>query len=190
MKSMLKVVAVTAAFALVSAPAAFAAEQGPWSGPYVGGLLQSNTTSADGFSSASALGFGVFGGYQMQFSQHFVFGGDLFYNRNQTADHNVAGFGTISAGFDSYGIDFRAGFPVGEMAAWMPYVKLGYGSIKAHGGNVVSSGTESAVRYGAGVAWMLHKNLSLQAQYMYENLGSSNGNFKNEDISIGVAYHF
>ena len=79
MKSILKVAAVTAAVALVSSPAAFAAGQGPWNGPYAGGQLQLNTVSADYVSTETGLGLALFGGYQMQFSQHFVLGGDVFY---------------------------------------------------------------------------------------------------------------
>ncbi len=189
MKSIYKVMAVTAAFALMSAPAAFAAEQGPWSGPYAGGQLQLNTVSADGVSSETALGLAIFGGYQMQFSQHFVLGGDVFYQYNQAKDHNVPGFGTANLGTKGYGVDVLAGFPVGDAGAWMPYVKVGYGWLSGHG-SASGSNTDSSIRYGAGVAWKFHQNLSLQAQYMFQKLGSSNGNLKNNNLSVGISYYF
>lgn len=190
MNTISRIAAATAVVALVSAPAAFAAGQGPWSGAYVGGQVQLNTTKADGISSENALGLGIFGGYQMQFSQHFVLGGDVFYNYNQSKDHNVTGFGTASFGSKVYGVDVLGGFPVGDAGAWMPYVKVGYGWIKLHGSDVQSSSTENSIRYGLGVAWKLQPNLSLQAQYMYQDLGSSNGNFKDTNLSVGAAWHF
>lgn len=185
-----KIAAATAVVALVSAPAAFAADQGQWTGAYVGGQVQFNTTKADGISSENALGLGVFGGYQMQFSQHFVLGGDVFYNYNQAKDHNVPGFGTANFGSKVYGVDVLGGFPVGDTGAWMPYVKVGYGWIKLHGSNVQGGSSENSIRYGLGVAWKLQPNLSLQAQYMYQDLGSSNGNFTDTNLSVGVAWHF
>ncbi len=190
MKTMIRIAAVTAAMAFAAAPAAFAAEAGSWNGAYVGGQVQLNTTSADGISSENAFGLGVYGGYQMQLSQHFVLGGDGFYNYNQAKDHTLAGFGTVNFGTEVYGVDLLAGFPVGDTGAWMPYVKVGYGWAKLHGDNVSGSSTENSIRYGVGVGWMMTQGLSLHVQYMYQDLGSSNGNFTNSDLSVGVTWHF
>lgn len=191
MKSLNKCAAAVAAAALVSAPAAFAAQSGPWSGPYVGGQLQMNTTSADGLSSENALGYGIYGGYQVQFSQHFVLGGDAFYNYNQETSHTDAAGNSGKLGTKVYGLDVTAGFPVGSMGTWMPYVKLGYGWDKLHSSMASSdSSTESAMRYGVGISWMVMQHLSLHAEYMYQNLGSSNANFKNKDLSIGASWRF
>jgi len=94
--------AVAAAIAFVSSPAAFAAVQGgPWDGPCAGGQLQLNTVSADGLSSETVLGLAVFGGYRMQFPQHFVLGDDVFYRYNQAKDHNVPGFVTSNLGTET-----------------------------------------------------------------------------------------
>jgi len=190
MRLIYKTVAATAALAFVASPAAFAAGTGPWSGPYVGGQVQMNTTSADGISSENALGVGIFGGYQMQFSRHFVLGGDIFYNYNQEKTHTDSLGNSGKFGTKVYGVDVLGGFPVGDAGVWMPYVKLGYGWDKLHGNGTGGSSTESAMRYGVGVSWMMARNLSLHAQYMYQNLGSSNGNFKNKDLSVGVTWHF
>ncbi|MGA7964975.1 MAG: porin family protein [Gammaproteobacteria bacterium] len=188
MNPIMKIAAATAVAALVSSPAAFAAGQGPWNGAYVGGQLQLNTVSADYVSTENGLGAAIFGGYQMQFSQHFVLGGDVFYQYNQAKDHTYPG-GKANLGTKGYGVDVLAGFPVGDTGAWMPYVKVGYGWLSGHGSSSGSS-TDSSIRYGAGVAWKFHQNLSLQVQYMYQKLGSSNGNLKNNNLSVGVAWHF
>jgi len=190
MKAILKVTAVTTVVALVSAAAAHAADSAQWTGAYAGGQLQLNTVSADGVSSTTGLGAAIFGGYQMQFSDHFLLGGDLFYQYNQAKNHTVAGFsGTANLGTKGYGVDVLAGFPVGDTGVWMPYAKIGYGWLKAHGTNG-GSDIEHSLRYGVGVAWMVQRYLSLQAQYMYQQVGGPSRNLKNQNLSVGVTWYF
>ncbi len=194
-KWIFKATMATAAFAFAATPAALAATPGPWSGPYAGGQIGVNHVKSDHTSSENALNLGIYGGYQMQFARHFVFGGDVFYNWNQKKDHTLydnsgAPVGTGNYGTTTYGLDLLAGFPVGRMSAWMPYVKVGYGWGKLHG-NGTSSGSEHAGRYGLGVAWKFTRNLSLNAQFMHQNFGGSgNDNLQNNDWTIGATWHF
>ena len=195
MKHLYKALAATAALAFVATPMAFAAGNGQWSGWYAGGQIGINRVSSDHTSSESALNLGLYGGYQMQYAQHFVFGGDLFYNWNQKKDHaayNNLGVhsGTVNYGTDTYGVDFLAGFPTGSMRHWMPYVKVGYGWAHLQGTSPVS-GTQHAVRYGAGVAWMPVRHLSFNLQYMHQNFGSGAAdNLQNNNWTIGATWHF
>lgn len=174
---------------LVLTPAmALAAMPGEWTGPYVGGQVGWTQTKTDHFSSENALNLGVLGGYTAQLSEHLTVGGDVFYQWNQQKDHSFSpGPGTSHFGSTVYGVDGMVGFPVGEMGRFMPYVKLGYGSLHGTGD---ASGTESAVRYGAGLAWRLSTPVSVSFQYMHQKFGSSSDNWKNDTFSLGVAYHF
>lgn len=197
MRPIIKTVAAVAALtAFAAAPSAFAANTtGPWSGAFAGGQLGLNQVSSDHTSSENALNLGIYGGYQMQFARHFVLGGDVFYNWNQKKDHavyNDAGthVGTANFGTNTYGIDFLGGFPVGSMSHWMPYVKLGYGWANLQGSRT-SSGSENAVRYGAGIAWMPIRHLSFNVQYMHQNFGSgANDNLQNDNWTVGATWHF
>lgn len=195
MRPIIKTVAAAAALAFVATPMAFAAEMGPWSGAYAGGKIGLNQVSSDHTSSENALNLGIYGGYQMQYSRHFVFGGDVFYNWNQKKDHAVydnAGVhvGTANFGTNTYGVDFKAGFPVGDMSHWMPFVKIGYGWAKLQG-NGTPSNSEHAPRYGLGLAWMPARHLSFDVQYMHQNFGGGgNDNLQNNNWSVGATWHF
>lgn len=195
-KWIFKATAALAALAFTAAPAALAAVSGPWTGPFAGAQAGLNSVQSDHSSSENALNLGIYGGYQMQFSHHFVFGGDGFYNWNQKKDHTIyndAGtpVGTANYGTTTYGIDLLAGFPVGAMSRWMPYVKIGYGWGKLHGANGATSGSENAPRYGLGVAWRLTRRFSLNAQYMHQNFGGGgNDNLQNNNWTVGATWHF
>jgi len=203
MRHSYKVLTAAAALTLVAAPMAFAAgtgqwssaSTGQWSGWYAGGQIGLNRVGSDHSSSESALDIGIYGGYQMQYSQHFVVGGDAFYNWNQKKDHTIyndmgAKVGTANFGTNTYGVDFLAGFPVGSMSKWMPYVKVGYGWATLHG-NATPSGSQHAARYGAGVAWMPIRHLSFNLQYMHQNFGSGAADsLQNNNWTVGATWHF
>jgi len=189
MNSIVKLAAATAAVALVAAPSAFAAPQGPWTGPYAGAIIQSNLTESDYISSERALGLGVYGGYNYQFARHFVLGGDVFYNWNQSKTHTNLKGQQGDFGLSVYGLDVKAGFPVGRNGAWMPYVKLGYGWDHAHGSASGGFGTRSAMRLGFGVGWRINRHVSVHAEYMYQKISDLN-NLENRDLAIGASWHF
>jgi len=72
----------------------------------------------------------------------------------------------------------------------MPYVKVGYGWATLEGKGT-SSGTENAVRYGAGIAWMPVRHLSFNVQYMHQNFGSGSADsLQNNNWTVGATWHF
>lgn len=187
MKSLVR---VAAAGALALVPA-FAFAAGSWNGFYAGGQVGVNSTSADnGISSESATDLGAFGGYNFQFSDHFVLGGNAFYEWNQQKSHQFGGLGSADVGTSVYGVDALAGFPLGQSGAWMPFLKLGYGWADFTGNGSTGVGNQSAARYGAGVAWRLTPLLGLNFQYMYQKFGSDVSNWKNQNFTVGVSVHF
>jgi len=165
-----------------------AATPSEWTGAYVGGQMGWTQTKVDAFSSENALNLGVLGGYNFQLTEHVVVGGDLFYTWNQKKDHTFSG-GPAKANFgsDVYGVDGMVGFPVGEQGHFMPYLKVGYGHLEGTGD---ASGSDDAMRYGAGLQWRLNNPISFSFQYMYQKFGSSSGNWKNETFAFGATYHF
>lgn len=179
---------LAAAGALALAPA-FAFAAGPWTGPYAGAQVGINSVSADGLSTEQGLTAGVLGGYNFQLANHFVLGGDVFWDWNQSKSHDVNGTTfKVDTGTNVYGIDVLAGFPLGDMGAWMPFAKIGYGWGDPTGD--LSGGTQKSVRYGAGVAWRMSDNFSLFAQFMHQNFGSDNGNYTNNNYTVGAGFHF
>lgn len=166
---------------------ALAAGPYSWTGPYVGAESGINRTQTDDFSSRNTLTLGVKGGYNYQVSEHFVVGGDVFYNFNKKTDHSFVYGGTANFGSNVYGIDGLVGFPVGENGAFMPYVKLGYGHLEATGD---ASGSDHAVRIGGGLEWRFSQPLSFSVQYMHAKYGSDSDNWKNDNLTFGVSYHF
>ncbi|MGH8273528.1 MAG: porin family protein [Gammaproteobacteria bacterium] len=172
--------------------AAFALVPGQWTGPYVGIQAGLNRTSVDGFSSANAFTVGIHVGYDAQLSEHFVVGGDVFYEWNQNKDHSTcisgAGCGSFNFGSNVYGVEGKIGFPLGLAGNFMPYVKLGYSHLDVTGDNV--SGSDNALRYGVGVEWMLGESTGLTFQYMRGKYGDDVGNWKNNNFTVGVNFHF
>ena len=168
--------------------AAVAASASEWTGPYAGGQIGWTQTRVDGFSSENALHLGALGGYNFQVSEHFVVGGDIFYEWNEEKRHKFGG-GPASSKFgsDVYGVDGLLGFPVGEQGRIMPYLKIGYGHLEGTGD---ASGSDNHIRYGAGLQWRMNSPVSVYLQYMYQKFGSSSGDWKNETFAVGAAYHF
>lgn len=176
-----------AAAAIVVAPAlGFAATD--WNGPYVGVEAGINHTSADsGISTENALNAGALAGYNFQLTQNFALGGDVFYEWNQSKGHNVGGGQSFDVGTNVYGVDVLAGIPLGD-GTWMPYLKVGYGWADFTGDANVS--TQNAMRYGLGVEWRVTQGIGVAFQYMYQKFGSDVANWKNENLTAGVNFHF
>jgi len=185
---MRRTVVLTALTGLLLAPAlAVAAGPYSWTGAYVGAAAGVNKTDLDNFSSENTLTLGIDGGYNYQVSEHFVAGGDVFYNYNKQTDHTFSLGGTSHFGSNVYGVDGLVGFPVGMTGAFMPYAKLGYGHLEATGD---ASGSDNALRIGAGLAWKVSMPVSVSIQYMHAKYGSSSDNWKNDNLTLGVSYHF
>ncbi|MGH8273858.1 MAG: porin family protein [Gammaproteobacteria bacterium] len=179
--------------ALLLAPAAaFALVPGQWTGPYVGVQAGVNRTNLDQFSSENAFTAGIRAGYDAQISDHFVVGGDVFYEWNQDTNHQTciagAGCASVNLGSKVYGVEGKIGFPLGPTDNFMPYVKLGYSHLDVTGDN--ASGSDNAVRYGVGIAWSLIDSTTLSLQYTHGKYGSDVGNWKNDNVTVGLNFHF
>lgn len=185
MKTLVRMAAVGA---LVLAPA-FAFAAGPWTGTFVGAQVGANSASADGLSTEVGLVAGAFGGYNFQMGDHFVLGADAFWNWNQSKSHSVNGSPQkVDTGTNVYGVDVLAGVPFGQMGAWMPYAKVGWGWADPTGD--LSGGTKNSVRYGVGIAWRMADRFSVFGQFMHQNLGSDTGHYTNDNYTLGVNFHF
>lgn len=177
---------------LLAPAAAFAVVPGQWTGPFVGGQIGVNFISSDNTSSERAFTANIFGGYEVQLSQHLSVGGDLFYEWNNKKTHTITnpnicvGPCTTNYGSHVYGVDGLVGFPLGMGGSFKPFFKLGYGRV---GGTGDLSGNEWDVRYGAGLEYRAPaSNLGFIVQYMYQKFGGDN--FKNNNLTVGVTYHF
>lgn len=179
--------------AILFAPAAaFAVVPGQWTGPYVGIQAGLNRTDLDNFSSENAFTAGIRTGYDVQLSDHFLAGGDVFYEWNQDKDHQTciagAGCAGVNLGSNVYGVEGKIGFPLGLSGNFLPYVKLGYAHLDITGDN--ASGSDNGWRYGAGIAWSLTDSTSLTFQYIHAKYGSDVGNWKNDNFTVGLNFHF
>jgi len=181
---------VRIALAATLAVAPFAASAaGDWTGVYAGAQVGINSANANGLSTEQGLTAGVYGGYDYQLMPFLVVGGNLFWNWNQSKSHTIKGTSSqVDAGTNTYGGDLRAGFPIGSDGAWMPYGKLGYGWAEPTGD--LTGGSWSAWRFGGGVVWRMHRNFSLDFQYIHQNLGSGSGDYTNDNFTVGASWHF
>lgn len=173
--------------ALASAAAAYPYY---WTGGYIGFDAGVNRSDRDHFSTENALALGLNGGYDYQVSPHFVAGGGLFYEINSKRDHAFRPCppcGGSNYGSNVYGVDGMLGFPVGMTGGFMPYVKLGYAHMEGTGD---ASGSDSTWRIGGGLAWRASLPVSISVQYMHAQYGSNSGHWKNDNLTLGVTYHF
>lgn len=181
------IVHCAAAVVVALAPAlAFAATD--WTGAYVGAQAGLNRSTADyGVSSENALDVGVLAGYNFQLTQNFALGGNVFYEWNQSKGHNVGNAPSFDVGTNVYGVDLLAGVPLGD-GTWMPYVKIGYGWADFTGDANVS--TQNDMRYGIGLEWRVTQRIGVAFQYMYQKFGGEVDNWKNQNFTAGVNFHF
>lgn len=169
---------------------ALGASPGIWSGFYAGARIGINYVNSDNTSSEHAFTFGVRGGYDYQLlQQQLVIGGDIFYEDN-LANNHASNVGPVHYGTHVWGVDFRAGYPVGPNSKWLPYIKLGYGRVY---GTSDLSGSVSGPRYGVGVEWRMNSQWSITAQFMHEKAGTNVvdlDNLINNNWTVGFNWHF
>lgn len=181
-------------FAAVTALAVipvFAFADGSWTGPYLGAQAGVNSTQASyGISSETAFDIGVLGGYNYQLSDHLALGGDVFYEWNDKKSHDFPGPFSAKIGTEVYGVDVMAGFPVGENNVWMPFLKAGYGWADFTGNGGSNIPNENKGRYGAGIAWRLDQAVDVNFQYMYQKFGGDTNDWKNQNYTVGLTWHF
>lgn len=184
-------VALLAGLLLIPA-VAFAAPAGNWTGPHIGVLLGANSASSDATSTETAFTASFMAGYDFQLANHFVLGVDGFYEWNNDKTHDInqcTDSCTIRYGSRVYGVSGRAGFPVGSMNQFMPYVRVGYGWSRLSGD---LSHDDSSPRYGVGLEWMSDAGtVSLVVQYMHQKLDTAgSADIKNNNFTIGANFFF
>lgn len=191
--SILTKTAVAALVALVPA-AAYAADPlglSPpaaerWAGPYIGGQVGVNNTSATGLSNENAFDGGLSLGYNTAvgaagLDSPAILGTDFFTEFNSEEVHS----NNVSYGSNVLGMDFLAGYPLGKARQLMPYIKFGFGDINATG-DLSGRGSGVGARVGAGIELWMNPGLGLVAQWIHQT-GNS---LTNDNFTVGVNYHF
>lgn len=176
------------AAALLSISAAQASE---FSGGWVGAKAGSNRSDIAGagtlaLPTASATGattYGFEGGYNWDINS-FLLGVDAFADFNQKKTHNTAPAGTVNYGSNVYGLDMKLGLPSGN---WLPYAKLGYGSIRANG---AASGSANGAHLGLGVEYKFAPHWSVAGEYTSVSGKNTGQKLTNNNLTIGVNYYF
>lgn len=184
-----------AMLAVLAAPAAYAADPllgldhaaaDKWAGPYIGGQLGVNNTSATGLSNENAFDGGLILGYNTLanaagLDSPAVLGANFFTEFNSEEIHS----NNLSYGSNVLGVDFQAGYPLGENRQIMPYVKFGFGDINATG-DLSSRGSGVGARVGIGGELWMNPGLGLVVQWMHQT-GNS---LTNDNFTVGLNYHF
>lgn len=185
---MIRFARLASVLVLALAPAAAFAH---WTGPFVGAQVGIDSVSADGISTEQGLSAGAIAGYKYQLMQHFTLGADAFWTWNQSKSHTITGTAvSVDTGSNVYGIDALAGFPLGLMGQWLPYVKVGYGWADPTGDLSQFIGTQDSWRYGAGIEWALHQQFSITFEYLYQDFGSGNASYTNQNFLVGAVWQF
>lgn len=188
--------ALLAAGGLLCAPGlALAAGYDPgagfWSGPYAGGQIGLNQASADHLSTETALTGGVHGGYNFAVPVNgpyspLILGGDVFVDFNGETTHSPDRnpfVGTVSYGSNVYGVDFMGGVPLGISRQWLPYLKVGFGTVDGTGD---LHGSDTSARIGLGVQYHWLPDFGLVAQWMHQDADT----ITNDNFTVGLDYHF
>lgn len=183
MKKSTLVVALSAA--LLSMSVSQASE---FAGGFIGlkaGDNRSDISSVPAMAAKNATTYGLEGGYNWDMNS-FLLGVDAFADFNQKANHATTIPATFANyGTDVYGLDAKLGLPSGN---WMPYAKLGYGSLKATGTGLL--GTSSGAHFGLGVEYKFAPHWSVAGEYTNIS-GKSNGiKVNNNNLTLGVNYYF
>lgn len=161
--------------AAVSATPAFAQDAAPaFNGPHIEAIGGYDSISGGG-DSESGVAFGIAGGYD------FRSGGAVFGVEAEAAESTVEDAG-VEAGRDLY-IGGRVGGIVGGNG--LLYVKAGYTNARASvGGTGVNF---DGIRAGAGIEWLVGRNMSVRAEYRYSNYEADLS--RNQGV-VGLGFRF
>lgn len=176
---------VALAAALIGMSAAQASE---FSGGYLGlkaGQNRSDVSAVPSFAGKNATTFGLEGGYNWDVNS-FLLGVGAFADFNQKATHSTSVPATFANyGTDVYGLDVKLGLPSGN---WLPYAKLGYGSVRGTGVSLVGSG--NGAHFGLGVEYKFAAHWSVAGEFT--NISAKNNGIKvnNNNLTIGLNYYF
>lgn len=176
---------IALAAALLSISAVQASEfSGGWIGAKVGNN-RSDVSAVPAFNAKDANTYGFEAGYNWDMGG-FLLGVDGFADFNQKTTHTTsvpAAFANY--GTDVYGLDAKLGLPSGN---WLPYAKLGYGSVRGTG--VSLAGSASGAHLGLGVEYKFAPHWSVAGEYT--NISSKSNGIKvnNNNLTIGINYYF
>lgn len=170
--------------ALACARAGVDADAYQWAGPYVGAQLGLNQSSAYDLGSRDSLTGGILGGYNFAVPTNstaapFIVGGDAFAEFNSQSTHNHS----VDYGSNAFGVDFKAGYPLGAERNFLPYVKVGIGDLSATGD---LGGSSTSARVGLGAEYRIRPHLALNGQWMHQDAG----HITNNNFTVGVNYEF
>lgn len=173
---------IALATALLSMSAAQASE---FSGGFLGFKAGQNRSDATAVVAKNATTYGFEGGYNWDVNS-FLLGVGGFADFNQKTTHATAIPATFANyGTDVYGLDVKLGLPSGN---WLPYAKLGYGSLRATGASL--TGSASGAHLGLGVEYKFAPHWSVAGEYTNIS-GSSNGiKVNNNNLTVGINYYF
>lgn len=169
----------------IAATPALAATPDFWAGPYLGGQIGLNEADASGLSTETALTGGVVGGYNLAVPiggpySPMILGGGVYAEFNGQTTHSPHG---VNFGSNAYGFDFLAGLPIGVQRQWLPYVKVGVGTVEANGD---LGGSDTSARIGLGAEYHWTPHMSLSAQWMHQDADR----ITNDNFTVGIRYHF
>jgi len=171
----MRMIYAAAALVAFAATPAFAQEsRQPFDGGHIGVVAGYDSLHGAGVTS-DGIAYGVQGGYD------FRLGGAVLGLEAEAAESSTDR-GPVEAGRDLYA-GGRIGAVVGGRG--LLYAKLGYTNarLSAPGAGVNLDG----IRAGAGIEWMVGRNVSVRAEYRYSNY--EDGLSRNQGI-LGLSYRF
>jgi outer membrane immunogenic protein len=211
-KRNLSLLVVSGLAAMLSAPAALAADavnynndyaepapletEQDWSGNYVGAQIGASSSKfPDPFSNRTGALMGVVVGKNFQ-NGKFVYGGELEGNFAE-AEHRLGNGGTLQQSWSGVA-KAKAGVALDKT---LVYGTLGYGATKFKPKGTVTSDSqwEGGVLLGAGVEQQISGPLSAKVEYDYMRFGDvktevagkdQRDNLKNHAIKAGLNYKF
>jgi outer membrane immunogenic protein len=171
----MRMIHAAALFAAVSAAPAFAQDARPaFSGGHIEAIGGYDSISGGGDSEGGVV-FGIAGGYD------FRSGGAVFGLEAEATESTVEDAG-VEAGRDLY-VGGRVGGVVGGNG--LLYVKAGYTNARASAGGV---GVDfDGIRAGAGLEWLVGRNMSFRAEYRYSNYEADLS--RNQGV-VGLGFRF
>ncbi len=170
--------AITLATTLAAAPAMAT----DWTGFYVGGQLgysDVETSSASG----DDVSFGIQAGYDHQFSNNMVLGGEVAYSYSDTSLSR--GQGDFK---DSIALKGRLGYAHND---FLFYGTAGIVRGEVDGGSINSS--DNGVVYGVGMEYMISQQVSLGFEVLqseYDSFGNSGRALRDTSAAVKVNYRF
>ena len=173
---------IALAAALLSMSAAQASE---FAGGFLGLKAGQNRSDRTSVAAKNATTYGFEGGYNWDVNS-FLLGVGGFADYNQKATHATAIPGTFANyGTDAYGLDAKLGLPLGN---WLPYAKLGYGSMRGTG--VSLQGSANGAHVGLGVEYKFASHWSVAGEYTNISASSNGIKVNNDNFTVGLNYYF